>query len=166
MRQLGGIGLEEFADFLPELELNQLGKKFNLAFGCLCACFAGHRFPGLNFFPGIAYHEDMNETFERIKALITENDVLVSVHGYEELAEDNLYVSDLVNNAAAGIVIEDYPEYHKGPAILVLQKDDKGLPVHVVWGIPKDKKRPAVIVTAYRPDRNVWTKDLKRRLKK
>jgi len=56
----------------------------------------------------------MNKTFELIKALIAENDVLVSVHGYEELAEDNLYVSDIVNNALAGLVIEDYPEYHKG----------------------------------------------------
>lgn len=108
----------------------------------------------------------MSKTFELIKALIAENDVLVSVHGYEELAEDNLYVSDIVNNAVAGLVIEDYPEYHKGPAVLVLQKDEKGLLIHVVWGIPKDKKRPAVIVTAYRPDPKLWSKDLKRRLKK
>ena len=108
----------------------------------------------------------MNKTFERIKALIAENDVLVSVHGYEELAEDNLYVSDIVNNAVAGIVIEDYPEYHKGPAVLVLQQDDKSLPIHVVWGIPKDKMQPAVIVTAYRPDPKLWSKDLKRRVKK
>jgi hypothetical protein len=50
--------------------------------------------------------------------------------------------------------------------VLVLQKDDKGLLIHVVWGIPKDKKRPAVIVTAYRPDPKLWSKDLKRRLKK
>ncbi len=108
----------------------------------------------------------MNKTFERIKILITENDVLVSVHGYEELAEDNLYVSDLIDSAADGIVIEDYPEYHKGPAVLVLQKDHKGLPIHVVWGIPINQKRPAVVVTAYRPDPKLWSGDLKRRLKK
>lgn len=108
----------------------------------------------------------MNKTFELIKALIADNDVLVSVHGYEELVEDNLYVSDIVNNAVAGLVIEDYPEYHKGPAVLLLQNDDKGLLIHVVWGIPKDKRRPAVIVTAYRPDPKLWSKDLKRRLKK
>ena len=108
----------------------------------------------------------MNKTFELIKILITENDVLVSVHGYEELAEDNLFVSDLIDSAANGIVIEDYPEYHKGPAVLVLQKDNTGIPIHVVWGIPKDKKRPAVVVTAYRPDPKLWSHDLKRRLKK
>ena len=64
----------------------------------------------------------MNKTFELLKTLIAENDVLVSVHGYEELAEDDLYMSDIINSAADGIVIEDYPEYHKGPAVLVLRR--------------------------------------------
>jgi len=120
----------------------------------------------LKLFAGKVYNYNMNKTFELIKILITENDVLVSVHGYEELAEDGLYVSDLIDSAADGIVIEDYPEYHKGPAVLVLQKDHKGLPIHVVWGIPINQKRPAVVVTAYRPDPKLWSRDLKRRLKK
>ncbi len=64
----------------------------------------------------------MNKTFELLKTLIAENDVLVSAHGYEELAEDDLYMSDIINSAADGIVIEDYPEYHKGPAVLVLRR--------------------------------------------
>lgn len=77
-----------------------------------------------------------------------------------------LFVAEIVKGLANGLVIEDYPDFHKGPAILVLQKDGQGCPVHVVWGIPRNASRPAVIVTAYRPDTKLWSKDFRRRLKK
>ena len=65
-----------------------------------------------------------SKTFIAIKKLIEKKDVLISSHGYDELAEDNI----------------------------------------LVWGIPKDKKNPAVLITAYRPDPEKWSDDFKRRL--
>jgi len=99
----------------------------------------------------------------RILELIENNEVKISEHGYDELAEDNILVKDVLVNVNEGIIIEDYQKYPKGPCILVLQKDIEGKPIHVVWGIPKNVDAPAVLVTAYRPDSKYWEEDFIRR---
>ncbi|WP_245395196.1 DUF4258 domain-containing protein [methane-oxidizing endosymbiont of Gigantopelta aegis] len=61
------------------------------------------------------------------------------------------------------ILLEDYPGYPKGPCVLVLQSARNGDPVHVVWGIPKNHVHPAILVTAYRPDPELWDEEFMRR---
>jgi hypothetical protein len=95
--------------------------------------------------------------------LVARQDVMISDHGYDELAEDGILITDVIAGVTDAVMIEDYPEYHKGPCVLVLQKDHQGQPLHVVWGIPKNAASPAVVVTAYRPDVEQWTEDFMRR---
>jgi hypothetical protein len=102
---------------------------------------------------------------ERVIELVQLGQALISEHGYDELAADGLLISDIVPTLDDASLIEQYSDYVKGPCILVLQKDRNGQPVHAVWGIPKGKTSPAVLVTAYRPDPDRWENDFIRRKK-
>lgn len=107
----------------------------------------------------------MSTTFDQIRQLVIQQDVRISSHGYDELSADNLTVREVVAGVAKAILIEDYPDYPKGPSVLLLQHDRARQAIHVVWGIPKGYTKPAVLVTAYRPDLEKWETDLIRRRK-
>jgi hypothetical protein len=98
----------------------------------------------------------VSEIFTRVVALLDSNEVRISEHGYDELADDGITVQDVLDGAKNATVVEDYPDFPKGPSVLVLQFDGTGHPIHVVWGIPKGLTKPAVLVTAYRPDPVRW----------
>ena len=105
----------------------------------------------------------MSQTFQVIRELVARREVKVSAHGYDELAAGAILVRDIVAGVEEGVVVEEYPDYPKGPSVLVLQRDQQGKPIHVVWGIPRQASTPAVVVTAYRPDPAKWTVDFLRR---
>ena len=105
----------------------------------------------------------MSSILQAVLALVARQEVVVSDHGYDELAADNIHIYDLLTGVQDATVIEEYPTYHKGPCVLVLQKDQQGQALHVVWGIPQHAISPAVVVTAYRPDPARWTDDFMRR---
>ncbi len=83
----------------------------------------------------------MSKTLGKVKDLVTSREVLVSDHGYDELANDRIFIQDVLVGVRDAIVVEDYPNYQKGPCVLVLQRDALG-PIHVVWGISKNTSSP------------------------
>ena len=105
----------------------------------------------------------MSATFDRVRKLVESGDVRISEHGYDEMHNENILARDVIAGVFNGVVVEDYPAYAKGPSVLVLQSDQDGAPLHIVWGIPKDRVSPAVVVTAYRPDPELWSDDFLRR---
>jgi len=105
----------------------------------------------------------MSETLRRVQALVLSGDYLISDHGFDELAKDDILPGEAITGIVAAIAVEDYPDRKRGPSILALQHDGNGRPIHVLWGIPAGQRRPAVLVTAYRPDPDLWDSDFKKR---
>jgi hypothetical protein len=105
----------------------------------------------------------VSRTLDQIKDLVARGEVRISDHGYDELAADDVFARDVVESVSTAEIVEDYPDFPKGPCVLVLERDRNGRAIHAVWGIPKGETTPAVLVTAYRPAANRWTADLKRR---
>jgi hypothetical protein len=91
-------------------------------------------------------------TFDTIKAPVAADNVRVSLHAFGRLTKHAIVSDDLLASTAAASLIEDYPTYHAGPAVLVLSFGQDGSPLHAVWGLEVGTVAPAVLITAYRPD--------------
>ena len=107
----------------------------------------------------------MSEILATIRKLVAAREVRISEHGFDELSDDRISVRDAVRGIHNSVEVEEYPESGRGPAVLVLEYDRDGQPIHVVWGIPKGHTAPAVLITAYRPDPLKWDVGFTRRRK-
>lgn len=105
----------------------------------------------------------MSSTLNQILELVRQGSVRISEHGYDELAADGILAREAVEGVSKAILVEDYPDYPKGACVLVRETDNDGRYIHVLWGIPKGKTEPAVLITAYRPDPDMWENDFLRR---
>ena len=105
----------------------------------------------------------MSETLRRVQTLVMSGEVEVSRHGLQELTADGILLVVAIASVSDARVVEDYPDFHKGPSVLASQRDNSGEVIHVLWGIGRDTTTPAVLVTAYRPDPRQWSDDFMRR---
>lgn len=74
----------------------------------------------------------MSETLEAVKRLVAAAEVRISEHGYDELVADGIAIRDVLGGVQGAVVVEDYPDFAKGPAVLVLQFDGERRPIHIV----------------------------------
>jgi len=100
---------------------------------------------------------------ELVHALIVAGKARVSEHGFRELREDGINLVDLVGSIESASVVEEYPNYHKGPCLLLLHRMSSGQAVDALWGIAKDQPNEVTLVTAYRPDPRRWSDDFLKR---
>ncbi|MEQ1697097.1 MAG: DUF4258 domain-containing protein [Hyphomicrobiaceae bacterium] len=102
----------------------------------------------------------MSKTLGTVRGHVESGRIRVSQHGLQELSDDAISLVAVVQGIADAIIVEDYPDYAKGPCVLCFQRDELGKPIHVLWGLAANGPDVATIITAYRPDPNRWMDDL------
>lgn len=105
----------------------------------------------------------VSDTLQRIVQPVGDKKLRVSAHALERLLGYRLLIEPLLDGISDAVLVEDYPDYFKGPAVLVLQFDEDGEPIHLVWGMPAGAQEPVVLVTVHRPDPDRWTENYSRR---
>jgi Domain of unknown function (DUF4258) len=101
----------------------------------------------------------MPDTLALIRLHVIAGRVRVSEHGMRELSDDEIDLSGVIDSLDQAVIVEDYPDYSKGPCVLCLHTNSLGQPVHVLWGIASGTSDIATIVTAYRPAPERWMGD-------
>jgi hypothetical protein len=102
----------------------------------------------------------MSATLEVVRRHVEAGRLRVSQHGLLELSDDAISLIAVVQGLASAVVVEDYPDYAKGPCVLCFQRDELAKPLHVLWGMAANGSDAATIITAYRPDPERWMDDM------
>jgi hypothetical protein len=55
----------------------------------------------------------MSQILQAVLELVARQEVVVSDHGYDELAADDILVHDILLGVRVATVIEDYPTYYR-----------------------------------------------------
>ena len=85
----------------------------------------------------------MSETLRRVQDLVRNGEYLVSRHGFRELVADDILIEEVLAGLQTALVVEDYPDLReKEPPVLVLQYDQNGRPVRVMWAFHGKRERP------------------------
>ena len=98
---------------------------------------------------------------EEIRRLCEDNKIRWTEHVMLRLIKRHISRSDVKHALEIGEVIEQYPDDYPYPSCLVLGAAVSGEYIHIVCGVGELE---LWIITAYYPDRNEWTDDLRKRI--
>jgi hypothetical protein len=97
---------------------------------------------------------------ETIKELSASGRIQWTSHALVRIFQRNIPQKDIKKALADGEIIEQYEEDYPYPSCIVLGPKRGANNLHVVCGIGDEK---LWIITAYKPDREIWDESLKQR---
>src|SRR5438552_3926873 len=104
---------------------------------------------------------DLPSILRQIKSLASSDNYRVSQHAHQEMVEESVRLDDVLAGLSAGIILENYPEYRRGPCCLVYGIDPSGRPLHIVCTTMQPR---LIIITVYEPKPPKWLTPTQRRL--
>lgn len=97
------------------------------------------------------------EWIKWIKKKVANGDYEFSSHADEERQVDKISISEIEMALLNGMLIEDYPNDHRGQSCLILGYGNEGYPIHIVCGRTSSAKLR--IITIYIPLSPKWIDD-------
>ncbi len=101
----------------------------------------------------------MPSLLEQVQALVAVGRWDTSGHGSLRGDQRGLDDADLIHDIAAAATVELYDETGQRPAVLLLQHERNGTPIHVIWGL-HSITGDALVITANYPGLDRWEPDL------
>ena len=95
---------------------------------------------------------------ESLRKYYSEDNVFMTEHAAERFRLRGIKVRDIQCALRQGEIIEQYPDDYPFPSCLVYGTDSKGRVLHICMS---DEGTSSRIITAYYPDSDKWTDDLK-----
>ncbi|MBU0908336.1 MAG: DUF4258 domain-containing protein [Proteobacteria bacterium] len=104
-------------------------------------------------------HFDEQAIVGRIREQAKARLVKFTLHAHQEMRNDEVTVPELLSMLKDCHILENYPEYDRGPCCLVGGKGHKGRDLHVVCTTTLPE---LVIITVYEPNKPHWETPYKR----
>jgi hypothetical protein len=103
---------------------------------------------------------DSEVVLNQVRAQARIENIRVTQHAQQEMAEENITLNEVLEAIAAGQVLENYPEHRRGACCLLNGLTQNGRPLHVVC----TTARPIlIIITVYEPKPPKWITPTQRR---
>lgn len=100
----------------------------------------------------------MKIEIEKLRQYVAEDKIFVTNHASERFHQRGVNIDDILNAIDNGEIIEQYPNDYPYPNCLVLGNNLRGEKIHVVLS---DEGATSRIITAYFPDADKWSEDLR-----
>ena len=103
---------------------------------------------------------DLEAVLKRIRGQAYVENIRVTQHAQQEMAEENIMLDEVLEAIATGQILENYPEHRRGACCLLNGLTQNGRPLHIVC----TTARPVlIIITVYEPILPRWITPTQRR---
>ena len=90
---------------------------------------------------------------QRVKAQAADDNFVLTLHAAEEMQDENVLLDEVLASIAAGVLLENYPAFYKGPCCLISGVGNRGRYLHTVCSTSRPK---LFIITVYEPKLPKW----------
>ncbi|HEX7184039.1 MAG TPA: DUF4258 domain-containing protein [Thermoanaerobaculia bacterium] len=96
---------------------------------------------------------DTAATVRRLHDQAKQESLRITQHAQQEMAEEDILISDVLAALRSCQIVENYPEHRRGPCCLVCGYTEQGRPLHVVCTTTKPL---LILITVYEPKPPKW----------